>query len=175
MIFEFSNWTQLVGVISESYPDIRIRVNSYFSESIRGTKIEIYDVNNNDIYYTGFVSLINSTVIPNTASLMPNTMVDVINSYGFPIKLIEPTVLPPHVITILKGLYMQGYNYISLQYKELTPWPITRVILATQGLHANSDYVIISDAPEYNKEDFTWVKPNTSYSIALLIQLSEGS
>lgn len=168
-IFEFSDWNQLTKARASDYPCLRIRVNQYISESLYGTNIEIYDVDNQDVYYSGFVRIINSTVIPDGSSILPEDMVKVINSYGFSVSLIEPLVLPPNVITILRGLYTQGYNYISVEYQLNNELQKVRKIVATYGLEKNTLYTIVSDSPEYNREDFTWVKLGTSYSIRLLI------
>ena len=114
--FEFNDWTQLVRATSTTYPNLRISIIEYNSNDIVGTKITIYDITNNDTYFTGFVRIVKSTSIPEDCCLS-DYMIDIINSYGFNVKHLPAIKLQPNVLDTIKGLYSLGYRYLHFDYK----------------------------------------------------------
>ena len=119
-IFKFSNWNQLSGLKSVLYPNLQINVNQFNSEHLEGTKIDIIDLDNGILYFTGFVRVNRSDRFDPLAVFEVDDMIKRINAYGFDIAIIEPTTLPPNVITMLTGLRALGYNYLTLQYSHNT-------------------------------------------------------
>ena len=119
-IFRFSNWNQLSGLKSIIYPNLQINVVQFNSEDLEGTKIDIVDTTNNILYFTGFVRINQSTRFDPLAVFEINDIIKRINAYGFNIDIEEPTTLQPNVVTMLKGLYALGYNYITMQYTRET-------------------------------------------------------
>lgn len=119
-VFRFSTWNQLSGLRSLDYPFLRIDVVQFSSRDLDGTKIDIIDTDNNIIYFSGFVRVDSSARFDPLAVFEVDEMIKRINAYGFNIDIEEPTTLPPNVITMLKGLYALGYNFITMQYSRDT-------------------------------------------------------
>ena len=119
-VFKFSNWNQLSGLKSLDYPNITIKVTQFKCDALTGTRISIIDTDNHMTYFAGFIRVMNSTRFNPLAVFEVGDMIKVINSYGFNIEIIEPTKLPPNVITMLEGLQALGYQYITLQYIRST-------------------------------------------------------
>lgn len=119
-VFRFSNWNQLSGLKSILYPNLQINVVQFNSEHIIGTKIDIVDKENNIMYFSGFVRVNQSDRFDPLAVFEVDDMIKRINAYGFNIDIIEPKTLPPNVITMLKGLYALGYNYLTMEYSHDT-------------------------------------------------------
>lgn len=121
-ILEISNWDQLTRARADN-PNLRIVVthynNSDSSEDFNvlvATKIQIVDYRTNDIYLTVFTEISESSVIPTSASLSAENIVEIINLYGFNVRISMPEVLPESVVTLLKGLYAVGYLYVYRDY-----------------------------------------------------------
>ena len=218
-VFEFSNWNQLAGLKSTEYPNLKITVEQFNSENLIGTKINIIDIRNDLIMFSGFVRVIQSAVFNPMAVFEVDEIIKRINSYGFNIAIIEPTTLPPNVITILKGIQDLGYNFLTLQYEKIyatdsksvyeyhideafrpkeypkipetelktSPYSIIRnkYLIASKYLKDIPSYnkpvdvnyqpnslntYVVSKAPEFNWEDFKWVKPNTIYAISEVLE-----
>ena len=211
-VFKFSNWNQLAGLKSTEYPFLSITVDQFNSEDLIGTKINIVDTDNNIIYFSGFIRVMQSERFNPMAVFEVDEIIKRINSYGFNIAIIEPTTLPPNVIITLKGLQALGYNFITIQYEFIyatdsksvyeyvvdnqyrppifpklpedelcySPYTIERnkYLVASKYLKDlpnatinnknqpnNLNTYVISKSPEFNWEDYKWVKPNTVYSI----------
>lgn len=209
-IYKFSNWNQLSGLKSIEYPSLIIKVTQFNSEELIGTKIDILNTDNELTYFSAFIRVQYSTVFNPLAVFEVEDIIKRINAYGFNIAIIEPTVLPPNVITQLRGLYELGYNYLTLEYVRTTktdtkylyqsdiddnvdehsdgtyktPYVAysNKYLVVTKNLndypnknrldlispYSNSIYVI-SNAPNFNWEDFKWVEPTKVYSIEKLL------
>ena len=209
-IYKFLNWNQLSGLKSKEYPSLIIEVTQFNSEELIGTKIDILNTDNELTYFSAFIRVQYSTVFNPLAVFEVNDIIKRINAYGFNIAIIEPTILPPNVITQLKGLYELGYNYLTLEYAKATktdtkylyqsniddtiteyseniinpPYVVysNKYLVVTKGLndypnknrldlispYSDSIYVI-SNAPNFNWEDFKWVEPTKVYSIEKLL------
>ena len=88
-ILEISNWNQLVSARSD-YDNLRIVVKQWNGDDLIGTQIIIADYNNNNIYFSGFVTDLTSTIIPTTATIGNDDMIDIINSFGFNVRISPP-------------------------------------------------------------------------------------
>lgn len=216
-VFLFSDWNQLSGLKSADYPNLRLQVTQFNSTDLIGTKIDVFDTTNCVPYFSGFVRVVESHRFNPLAVFEIEDMVKRINSYGFNIAITDPIDLQPEVVTMLKGLYTLGYNYITLQYSRSTatedkalyqmdidddkldlqtdnwhPLPAkvysNKYIVVSKHLSdvrrkpaiwlrqpTNKDIYVVSQAPDFNWENFKWVKPTTVYSIELLINPTEGS
>lgn len=119
-IFLFSNWNQLSGLRSTDYPNLRLQVTQFKSEDLIGTKIDIFDTENNIPYFSGFVRVVESHRFNPLAVFEVDDMIKRINAYGFNIAITDPIDLQPEVVTMLKGLYALGYNYLTLEYSKAT-------------------------------------------------------
>ena len=118
--FEFSNWNQLSGLRSYDYKDLVIHVTQFNSTELVGTKIDIVDDINNIPYFSAFVRVIHSNRFDPLAVYDVDDIIKRINAYGFNIAIIEPLVLPPNVMDMLRGFKALGYNYLTLQYMRQT-------------------------------------------------------
>ena len=211
-IIKFSNWNQLSGLKSKEYPSLIIHVTQFNSEELVGTKIDILNTDNEIVYFSGFVRVMNSSVFNPLAVFEVDDIIKRINAYGFNIEITDPITLPENVLKQLRGLYELGYNYLTLEYVEATktdtkylyqsdiddnrnidtyqeytnkmPAKVysNKVLVVTKNLndypnknrlnlvspYSDSIYVI-SNAPNFNWEDYKWVKPVTVYSIERLI------
>lgn len=170
-ILEISNWNQLVKARSEGYGNLRIVVSQYNSEELKGTKISVVDYNTNDTYFSAFATDIQSTIIPETATMLNDEILEVINKFGFNVRFSTPTVLAESVVIILKGLYEQGYRYI---YRDYCPkYPLgpnyTNVFASVDISWRKHDYMI-SKSPSFVKDEWEWVRPFTTYPIIDLIE-----
>ena len=209
-IIKFSNWNQLSGLKSKEYPSLIIKVTQFNSEELIGTKIDILNTDNELTYFSAFIRVQYSTVFNPLAVFEVEDIIKRINAYGFNIAIIEPTVLPPNVITQLRGLYELGYNYLTLEYVRTTktdtkylyqsdiddnidehsegiyktPYVAysNKYLVVTKGLNDypnknrldlispyNNSIYVISNAPNFNWEDFKWVEPTKVYSIEKLL------
>ena len=114
------NWNQLLRARADN-PNLRIYVQPYNKTDSTGaqntfiaTKIMIVDYNTNDVYFTVFAEILQTSesMIPVSASPDADRIIDMINSYGFNVRLSEPTPVTDRVLTILRGLYAAGYRYV---------------------------------------------------------------
>ena len=169
---EISTWNQLVKAKSE-YTNLRILVKQYNSEDLKGTQIKIVDYDTNDIYFAGFVTDIESKVIPTTATIPNEIMIRIINNFGFNVEFSMPIVLPERVVTILRGLYEQGFRYIYKDYIPANISPVTqhkyRIYASPEILHRRFDYMI-SKSPDYVEDEWDWCIPFKTYPIIDLIE-----
>jgi hypothetical protein len=164
---EISNWNQLVRARS-NYENLRIVVKQYNGEDITGTQILIVDYNNNNVYFSGFVTDLSSTLIPTTATISNDNMLNIINSFGFNIAYSEPIVLSDEVITILKGYYEQGYRYVYKDYPRLHNCPPYAIYVSDQVDLRYHD-LIISKSPSFLWDMWEWCIPFKTYPIKDLI------
>ena len=103
-------------------------------------------------------------------------MVKIINSFGFMVKLVAPIKLPPNVIDVLRGFYNLGYTHIAVdyiiepsdEYAKPSKFKSKRIIVYDE-YKTGTKLFNLSDAPDYNQEDYKWMKPGTSYPIKLLL------
>lgn len=165
---EITNWDQLVDAKSD-YTNLRILVTHYNDDTLEGIKVSIADYNTTDIYFSGFVTLLQSTKIPETAIFTNQQIVDIVNSYGFNVELSEPEVVEPTVLTILQGLYAEGYRYIYKDY--LCGANYTRYgIYATDILEKRMSDLYLPDMPEFVRDGWDWCLPNKTYAIQLILE-----
>lgn len=167
-ILEISNWDQLVKARS-SYDNLRIFVKHYNGEDITGTQILITDYNNNNVYFSGFVTDLNSTLIPTTATIDNDYMIEIINSFGFNVAYSQPTVLADEVITILKGYYEQGYRYVYKDYPRFCNSP-PYAIYVSDIIDLRFHDPVISKSPSFTFDMWKWCKPFKTYPIKDLIE-----
>ena len=179
-ILEINNWNQLVRARSD-YENLRIVVNQYNNDSLVGTKIQIVDYNTNDVYLTLFTEVTSSTVIPTTVSMELPQIVDIINSYGFNVRISEPEVVSDKVLKILQGLYEAGYLYVFKNYvpacindtphiRGTVPSKWKMFVCASKQISHPSTYidrhdVLISDSPSFVEDEWDWVRPLRTYPI----------
>ena len=174
-ILEINNWNQLVRARSDC-ENLRIVVSQYNNNpNMTGTKIQIVDYNTNDIYLTLFTEITSSTLIPLTASLELNQIVDIVNLYGFNIRISEPKVLSENVLTILRGLYASGYRYIYKDYVKGhvcdpndTPTEY-RIYTSVEILLRRAD-PCVSRMPSFVPDEWDWVEAFKTYPIQRLIE-----
>lgn len=167
-ILEINDWEQLTAARS-SYPDLRISVDRYNSEQLIGTKITILDKGTKDIYCTMFAVVEQSTRFPLDVSFTDNEIVDKINSFGFQVRLSEPTALAQNVITILQGLYEEGYRYIYKDYPKFCDNP-KYVICASTQINPRLKGFWINKMPSYVPDEWKWCKSFRTYSISDLLE-----
>lgn len=172
-ILEISTWNQLVKAKSD-YENLRIYVKQYNSEPLTGTQIIIQDYNTNDIYFSGFVTDIQSTLIPTTATISNNDMITIINNFGFNVRISEPIVLSNSVVTILKGLYEQGYRYVYKYYTKhrvCTTYDIyVSDVIEWKGHDWRFCDPVISKMPNYVVDEWEWCEAFKTYPISDLIE-----
>jgi hypothetical protein len=168
-ILEISNWNQLTKARSEDYENLRIVVKHYNSEELTGTQIIIADYNNNDTYFAGFVNDLSSTLIPTTSIIYTSDMIDIINNFGFNVRISPPIVLADEVITILKGYYSQGYKYLYKDYPKFKDAPPYAIFISELIRKRDCD-PMISLAPDYNESLWKWCIPFKTYPIETLIE-----
>ena len=149
-ILEINNWNQLVAARADN-DTLRILVTRYHGEDLIGTKIQIVNYETSDIYLTIFANVLYSDIIPISASLPEEKIISIINSYGFQVRLSQPEVLENSVVTILKGLYAEGYRYIYKDYIHQED-PIIKnkyVLYASKDIPIRQDGYNITNMPEY--------------------------
>ena len=173
-ILEINNWNQLVRARSD-YQNLRITVSQYNNnDSLSGTKIQIVDYDTNDIYLTLFTEITESTLIPTTASLELQQIVDIINLYGFHVRISQPQVLSENVLTVLRGFYAAGYKYVYKDYirgQSCDPPenPTTYGIYVSDQIKLRRDDPCISDMPGYIEDEWDWCEAFKTYPIIDLI------
>ncbi len=125
------NWNQLLRARADN-PNLRIYVQPYNEDTFIATKIMIVDYNTNDVYFTVFAEILQTSesMIPVSASPDADRIIDMINSYGFNVRLSEPTPITDRVLTILRGLYASGYLYVYRDYIHTRTTRTTSVIYA---------------------------------------------
>lgn len=170
-ILEINNLDQLVRARS-TYDNLRIKVTHYKNEDLNGTKISIIDYNTNEIYLTMFANIISSTVIPGSAQMQTQQVVDIINSYGFQIVISEPEVLPEDVVTILRGYYESGYRYVYRDYKN---WhcpgkQVQSKIYISRMIERRRDDPSVSDTPDFVASEWDWCQAFKTYAISDILE-----
>lgn len=173
-ILEISNWNQLTKARSD-YENLRIVVKQFNGEDLTGTQIIVADYNNNLTYFSGFVTDLESTVIPTTATIDNNAMLDIINSFGFNIRFSEPIKLADEVITILRGFYEQGYRYVYKDYPAYKGYPVCKnklpyCIYVSDKIKNRYCGLIISNMPDFREDYWDWCIPFKSYPISDLLE-----
>lgn len=170
-ILEINNWYQLVSAKSEYNQDLKIVVEKYNSEKIIGTKIQIVSHNTSDVYLTLFVDLDSYELLPQEVLLPQDTIIEIINSFGFNVRISQPEVLGANVISILQGLYDGGYRYVYRDYIKHTD-PIiyhNTVIYASKDIKLRKTGFNITKMPEFIIGDWNWCKPFKTYPIEDLL------
>jgi hypothetical protein len=170
-ILEINNWDQLVRARSEC-SNLRIKVSHYKDSTLTGTKISIIDYNTNEIYLVIFANVLEASVIPTTASLQTQQIVDIINSYGFNIRISEPEVVPENVLTILRGCYESGYRYVYRDYKN---WhclgkQVQSKIYVSQMITLRRDDPSITDTPNFVADEWDWCQAFKTYAISDILE-----
>lgn len=169
-ILEINNWDQLVRAKS-SCENLRILVSHYKNDDLEGTKITIVDYNTNEIYLTLFANIIHSSVIPEQSSMETQQIVDIINSYGFNIRISQPEVVTDNVLTILRGYYESGYRYVYRDYKN---WhcpgkQVESKIYISQMILRRRDDPSVTDTPSFIADEWDWCRAFTTYPIIDII------
>ena len=170
-ILEINNWNQLVRARSEQ-ENLRILVTRYDGEDLIGTKIQIVDYNTNDIYLTIFANVLYSDLIPVSASMPEEDVVSIINSYGFNIAISQPEVLSQNVVTILRGMYAEGYRYVYKDYVKLVD-PVIKnkyVIYVSKEIELRQKGYNITQMPDYIEDEWDWCRAFKTYPIEDLIE-----
>lgn len=165
---EISNWNQLVSAKSD-YPNLRIVVKQFNGDDLTGTQILIVDYNNNNVYFSGFVKNIHSTLIPIESVIDNDDMIDIINNFGFNVALSEPIVLANEVVTILKGYYAQGYRYVYRDYPRCHSKHKT-CIYVSDIIDKRFKDPVISNSPDFIPDMWDWCEPFKTYYIEHLIE-----
>lgn len=165
-ILEISTWNQLTGARSD-YNNLRILVTEYTGEDLTGTQITIADYNTNIKYFSGFVNIGESTLIPVDAKFTDDEMINIINSYGFNVRISPPTILSNNVVDILMGLYASGYRYVYKYYRDLKQLPYA-IFTSVQIKNDRNDYRV-SDIPNFIEDEWGWCEPFKTYPIIDLI------
>lgn len=172
------NWNQLLRARADN-PNLRIYVQPYNDTDSTGaqgtfiaTKIMIVDYNTNDIYFTVFAEILQTSesMIPVSASPDADRVIDMINSYGFNVRLSEPTPITDRVLTILRGLYASGYLYVYRDYIKTRTTRTTSVIYASDQIKLRKTGFNITKTPDFVEDDWDWCKPNYAYPIKDLIE-----
>lgn len=169
-ILEISNWNQLVKAQSD-YSNLRIYVKQWNGQDITGTQIIIADYNNNNVYFSGFVTDLQSTLIPTTATISNDDMLDIINSFGFNVRYSEPIVLAEDVITILRGYLAQGYQYVYKDYPKCKNAPPYAIFVSQYVDKDKRKDLIISNSPDYQEDKWEWCIPFKTYPIQTLVDM----
>ena len=178
-IYKITNWDQLTIVKSTKYPNLKITTEHYNSEDLQGIKIIISDINNKDIYFTGFISLYQSNLFNINCCYTAEDMIHILNSYGFNIEFIPNVFIVQRVYTTLQGLYTLGYRYIGKkavkEYKTETHSVLLSdyLVYVTKDMNYNEPEFIISNSPDFHAEDYRWVPSDTLYSISQLLGMGE--
>ena len=182
-ILEINSWDQVIRARSANYPNLRCNIVNYNGDSLTGKKLIIYDTNTNDVYFSTFVYINNSTIVPDTCAMEQADVINVLGKYGFYIVPTTPYYLNEKVLTILKGLDARGFLYVYAMYKnrDMGGKSYTdkkRFIVASEHIYYPKelndfilkDIEVISDSPQFVMDDFDWVLPNRSYHISEIIQ-----
>ena len=170
-ILEINNWNQLTSAKADN-PNLKIYVSQYNTEELKGTKVQIIDYQTNDTYLTIFPLILESTILPAGASIdNPHEVVDLINSYGFNIRISEPEVLSENVLTILRGLYASGYRYIYRDYiKDRNGEIIDFVIYASDQIKLRKTGFNVKRIPNFIEDEWDWCLQFKTYPIEDLIE-----
>lgn len=172
------NWNQLLRARADN-PNLRIYVQPYNNTDPTGaqdtfiaTKIMIVDYNTNDVYFAVFAEILQTSesMIPVSASPDADRVIDMINSYGFNVRLSEPTPITDRVLTILRGLYASGYLYVYRDYIHTRTTRTTSVIYASDQIKLRKTGFNITKTPDFVEDDWDWCKPNYAYPIKDLIE-----
>ena len=172
------NWNQLLRARADN-PNLRIYVQPYNNtdpigaqDTFIATKIMIVDYNTNDVYFTVFAEILQTSesMIPVSASPDADRVIDMINSYGFNVRLSEPTPITDRVLTILRGLYASGYLYVYRDYINTRTTRTTSVIYASDQIKLRKTGFNITKTPDFVEDDWDWCKPNYAYPIKDLIE-----
>jgi hypothetical protein len=167
-ILEISNWNQLVRAESD-YNNLKIFVKQYNSEQLTGTQIIIADYNNDNVYFSGFVKDLQSTLIPTTSTISNDDMLNIINSFGFNVAYSQPIVLSEEVITILKGYLEQGYKYVYKDYPKCLHHNAKYAIFVSDLIDHRFRDPIISESPTFIEDMWEWCIPFKTYPIQTLV------
>ena len=175
-ILEISNWYQLTKARADN-SNLRIVVeccnvpddNKSGTEELVGTKIQIVNYKSNDVYLTLFGSIKSSDIIPVEASLEPEMVVNIINRYGFNVRISPPEVLQENVITILSGLYASGYRYVYKDYPNKGEDGVY-VVYASKQIEKRMTGFDITSIPDFVPDEWDWCKPWCTYPIEDLIE-----
>lgn len=182
-ILEINNWNQLVRARSD-YDNLRIVVSEYNNDSFIGTRIQVVDYNTNEVYLTLLTKIVSSTVVPDTASMELQQIVDTINLYGFHIAISEPEVIPQNVLAILRGLYESGYRYIHKNYIKVSETgghilynlPEYRMFVCASKdadfpeTYIGRRYVDLTRTPSFVRDEWDWVRPLRTYPIETILE-----
>ena len=169
-ILEISNWNQLVRAKSEEYPNLSIDVVQYNSAELTGTKVCVLDMAKGETYFAAFVVDLESTVIPTTATLSDDAVITAINNFGFNVRISRPILLTENVITILRGLYVSGYNYVYRDYIPCIPISANETwICATEELEHRYNNKPVSNIPNFRADEWEWCEFSVMYPINDLI------
>ena len=169
-ILEISNWYQLIRARADSNKNLRIYVDDANApENLVGTRIQIIDYESNNVYLTVFSTIESSEIIPATASLEPEMIINIINRYGFNVRISEPEVLQDSVITILKGLYASGYRYVYKDYPNRGEDGVY-VIYASKQIERRMTGFDVTSIPDFVPDEWDWCKPWYTYPIENLIE-----
>ena len=172
------NWDQLLRARADN-PNLRIYVQHYNDPDSTGaqdtfiaTKIMIVDYNTNDVYFTVFAEILQTSEsrIPVSASPDADRILEMINSYGFNVRLSEPTPVTDRVLTILRGLYAAGYRYVYRDYIQTKETRTISMIYASQEIKSRKTGFNISKTPDFIEDDWDWCDPNTSYAISDILE-----
>lgn len=170
-ILEINNWNQLVSAKADN-ENLKILVTRYNGEDLIGTKIQIVNYLTNDIYLTLFANVLYSDIIPVTASMPEEQTVAILNSYGFHIRISQPEVLSENVVTILRGLYAEGYRYVYKDYVHQEN-PIIKnkyVIYTSKEIDLRQKGYNITNMPDYIEDEWDWCRAFKTYPIEDLIE-----
>lgn len=168
-ILEISNWNQLVRAESD-YSNLKIYVKQWNGSDIIGTQIIIADYNNDNVYFSGFVTDLESTLIPTTCTISNDDMITIINNFGFHVAISEPIVLAEEVVTILRGYLAQGYNYVYKDYPRCKFAPPYAIFVSELVDKDRRKDLAISEMPDYKADMWDWCIPFKTYPIEILVE-----
>ena len=168
-LLEINNWDQLVDAKSD-YTNLRILVTHYNNTGkLVATKISIVDYETTDVYFSGFATIIEGTIIPESAKFTNEEIIAIVNSYSFNVAMSQPIQVCSDVLIILNGLYEAGYRYIYKDYCGGRPY--TRYgIYATKVLEKRTSDLYIQKMPEFLEDGWDWCLPNRTYPIENILE-----
>lgn len=168
-LLEINNWDQLVDAKSD-YANLKILVTHYNNPGeLVATKISIIDYKTTDVYFSGFATILEGGIIPETAKFTNEEIISIINSYSFNVTMSQPIQVCSNVLTILNGLYKAGYRYIYKDYKAGNSYT-SYGIYATTVLKKRMSDLFIQRMPEFFEDEWDWCLPNRTYPISDILE-----
>ncbi len=163
-ISEISDWHQLINLESK-FKDIGCAVTKLSDDICTGTNITIYNKKSNLNYITFFIAGADKSNVP-VSNIIVSTedAVNLVNSFGYSIAFIDKLKIDEITLSVLKSYLTLGFKFIYKAGKD--------AIFVTKDARRRLElgrYLDVTESPNYNQCDFSFIDINTMHSIENLI------